>query len=159
MYYQLLNGCPAVIIPARLGAPLVAWNGMTLEEMWEVEVPEESADESDETGGLGKVENEVKIGSFDGICSVLFEFLDVCVEWDRVVLPKNSEGEVQSSSGATEDEARQADANGQDLKEKRAALRDALKLLVAGAVRSGKSKEVRKEVDKDRAGIAMWRLP
>ncbi|KAJ6499558.1 hypothetical protein C8R47DRAFT_1068495 [Mycena vitilis] len=41
----------------------------------------------------------------------------------------------------------------------RKALKSALGLLVAAAVRSGASKEVKKEVDKERSGIAMWRIP
>lgn len=153
MYYQLLNGCPTVVVPVRLGAPLVAWDGMTLEELWEVEIPDEESPVKDVSAGAdGKEEN---IGSFEGIVSVLFEFLDICVEWDRVVLPKNSEGEV----GATPDlESHDSDKGG-SMETKKEALRDALRLLVAGAVSSGKSKEVRKEVDKERAGIAMWRIP
>jgi hypothetical protein len=43
--------------------------------------------------------------------------------------------------------------------EKRAAVKEALILLVAGAARSGESKAVRKDVDKERSGIAMWRIP
>lgn len=153
MYYQLLNGCPTVVVPVRLGAPLVAWDGMTLEEMWKVELPDE---ESPAKGVPVKAEGkEEHIGSFEGIVSVLFEFLDVCVEWDRVVLPKNSEGEV----GATSDAEGHDSDNGDSVVTKKDALRDALRLLLAGAVRSGKSKEVRKEVDKERAGIAMWRIP
>ena len=38
-------------------------------------------------------------------------------------------------------------------------LQKALRLLVAGAVKSGESKAVKDKVDKDRAGIAMWRIP
>lgn len=152
MYYQLLNGCPTVVVPARLGAPLVAWDGMTLEEIWKVEIPEEGSMKGVDAGAD---KGEEIIGSFEGIVSVLFEFLDVCVDWDRVMLPKNSEGEVESTVdlvGGSSDTAGSFGA-------RKEALRDALRLLLAGAVRSGKSKEVRKEVDKERAGIAMWRIP
>jgi len=39
IYYQLLNGCPALIVPARIGAPLVAWDGLTLGQLWNVPLP------------------------------------------------------------------------------------------------------------------------
>jgi len=42
---------------------------------------------------------------------------------------------------------------------KQQCLRGALEVVVAAAVRSGESKEVKKEVDKERSGIAMWRIP
>ena len=42
---------------------------------------------------------------------------------------------------------------------KREALKSAVKVLVAAAVRSGESKEVKDQVDKERSGIAMWRIP
>jgi hypothetical protein len=63
----------------------------------------------------------------------------MCVDWERVVV-----------SG---DPAKPADMDA------RKALKSALGLLVAAAVRSGGSKEVKKEVDKERSGIAMWRIP
>lgn len=38
-------------------------------------------------------------------------------------------------------------------------VKDAVALLVAGAVRSGESKQVKDKIDKERSGIAMWRIP
>lgn len=78
-------------------------------------------------------------GKFGGIVNVFFEYLDMCVDWERVVV-----------SG---DPAKPTDMDA------RKALKSALGLLVAAAVRSGGSKEVKKEVDKERSGIAMWRIP
>jgi hypothetical protein len=34
--YLLLNGCPAIVVPVKIGAPLVAWDALTLEELWKV---------------------------------------------------------------------------------------------------------------------------
>ena len=116
--YILLNGCPALVVPVKPGAPLVAWDALTLEQLWEVELPADG----------GKTAS----GKFEGIVSVLFEFLDLCVDWERVILPEE---------------------------DKRDKVRDAIELIVAAAVRSRESKEVRKEVDEERAGIAMWRIP
>lgn len=129
--YQLLNGCPSVVVPVKVGAPLLAWDSLTLEELWKVELP---ADEG------GKSAN----GAFEGITGVLFEYLDMCVDWERVVVPME-EGEKKE------------EVVGEEVKKE--VVKDALKLVVAAAVRSGESKEVKKEVDKERSGIAMWRIP
>ncbi|KAI0827090.1 hypothetical protein BC628DRAFT_1319185 [Trametes gibbosa] len=137
--YQLLNGCPAVVIPAKIGAPLLAWDTLTLEQLWKVTLPEGDAPDARSLDG-----------TFEGIVGVLYEFLDLCVDWDRVVLSvEQVEGseEVQDSVQNTGVEV------------KREALKGAVKVLVAAAVRSGESKEVRKEIDKERSGIAMWRIP
>jgi hypothetical protein len=117
--YQLLNGCPAVVVPVKLGAPLLAWDAQTLETVWKLELPTEK--------GTPK-------GMFHGMVDVLFEFLDLCVDWDRVEI-------------------------GGEAMEPKVAVRNALTLLVASAVRSGESEEVKKEIDKARSGIAMWRIP
>ncbi|TFY79668.1 hypothetical protein EWM64_g4345 [Hericium alpestre] len=89
---------------------------------------------------------------FEGIVSVLFEYLDMCVDWGRAVLP-----EVHVSLEEGEKDAK-GDGEGSE-GQKKDALRTALRLLVAGAVRSGKSKAVKDEVDKERSGVAMWRIP
>lgn len=128
LQYQLLNGCPAVVVPVKVGAPLVAWDGLTLEEIWKIKLPKDDSDDS--------------AMHFHGMVGVLFEFLDLCIDWDRVILSTN-EGVTEVVS---------AD-------EKRNAVKNAVGILVASAVRSASSKEVRKEVDKDRSGIAMWRIP
>jgi hypothetical protein len=122
--YQLLNGCPAIILPAKLGAPLVAWDTYTLVDLWKIRVPQE-------------VEKEFPGGEFNGTVNVLFEYTDLCIDWDRVTL---------QGTNVTEDG-------------KKVEVKNALALVVAGAVRSGSSKEVRKEVDPERCGIAMWRIP
>ncbi|KAI8986749.1 hypothetical protein BD414DRAFT_486929 [Trametes punicea] len=137
--YQLLNGCPAVVVPARIGAPLLAWDTLTLEKLWKVALPEGDAPDARSKGG-----------EFEGIVDVLYEFLDLCVDWDRVVLSNHQ----ADAAGDVEDGVAVV-----DLDEKKTALKDALKVLVAGAVRSGDSKEVKREVDKERSGIAMWRIP
>ncbi|KAJ7057761.1 hypothetical protein C8F01DRAFT_1150989 [Mycena amicta] len=126
--YILLNGCPAIVIPARVGAPLVAWDTLTLEELWKVPLPAQDI-ETEEAGG--------KLG---GIVNVLFEYLDMCVEWERFVVSGNEE-------------------KPSELEGAKKALKRALVLLVAAAIRSKESKEVKKEVDKERSGIAMWRIP
>ncbi|KAF9456868.1 hypothetical protein BDZ94DRAFT_1176728 [Collybia nuda] len=129
--YVLLNGCPAVVVPVKVGAPLVAWDTLTLERLWKVELPPEGAVKSED-------------GHYENIVSVLCEFLDLCVDWARVVL-----------------ESRQTsvDANGEA--NRKAAVRDAVALLVAAAVRSKTlgGKEAGDELDEDRAGVAMWRIP
>lgn len=125
--YVLLNGCPAVVVPVKVGAPLVAWDGLTLEQLWRVELPPEGEAKSGD-------------GRYEGIVSVLCEFLDLCVDWRRVVL----------DSGESVEEVR-----------RKATVRNAVALLVAAAVRSKtlKGKEAGEELGENRAGIAMWRIP
>ncbi len=137
MYYQLLNGCPAVVVPVKVGSPLVAWDALTLEEFWKISLPKEG--------------ESLEGCKFDGIVKVLSEYLDLCVDWARVSLSKDPEEGVlePSSSEVTSD----------DLEKKKLAVKEALTLLVAGAVRSGESKDVKDKVDKGRSGIAMWRIP
>ncbi|KAH7924706.1 hypothetical protein BV22DRAFT_1034858 [Leucogyrophana mollusca] len=130
--YQLLNGCPAVVLPAKLGAPLLAWDGLTLEELWKVPLPQ---------GDDLKRDLTFTGNQFEGIVNVLFEYIDLCVDWERVVM-------LDEASGGGQTEA-----------DKKTLVRDALALVIAGAVRSGSSKEVKKEVDQSRCGIAMWRIP
>jgi hypothetical protein len=125
--YILLNGCPAIVVPVKVGAPLIGWDTLTLEQLWRVPLP------ADET------EAENTATKFGGIVHVLFEYLDMCVDWERVVV--------------SEDPEKPSDMDG------RKALQSALGMLVAAAIRSGNSKEVKKEVEKERSGIAMWRIP
>ncbi|KAF4616329.1 hypothetical protein D9613_008638 [Agrocybe pediades] len=128
--YILLNGCPAIVIPAKVGAPLVAWDGLTLEQLWAVELPENE--------GTPSVS-----GKFEGVVDVLFEYIDLCINWERVRVP-----EPEDPSGDTDNPSSPKDI-----------LKGAVALLVAAAIRSKSSKEVKKEVDIDRSGIAMWRIP
>ncbi|KAI0342313.1 hypothetical protein BDW22DRAFT_1357636 [Trametopsis cervina] len=136
MYYQLLNGCPAIVVPVKVGAPLVAWDALTLEDLWKVPLPKE--DDAPDSGKFG------------GIVSVIHEYLDLCVDWDRFVLSAALSGEDASVA--------EADVQA-DLEGKKTALKDAVALLIAGAVRSGDSKQVKDKLDKERSGIAMWRIP
>ncbi|KAI0711337.1 hypothetical protein C8Q76DRAFT_736182 [Earliella scabrosa] len=140
--YQLLNGCPAIVVPAKLGAPLLSWDTLTLEQLWKVALP--AGEEPDAAS---------KDGKFEGIVSVLYEYVDLCVDWERVVL---STADEQAAEGAAD--VQDGDAK-VDEEKKREAVKAAVKVLVAAAVRSGASKEVKDQVDKERAGIAMWRIP
>lgn len=138
MNYQLLNGCPAVVVPVKVGAPLLAWDTLTLEHLWKTPLPND-----------GETFEGTK---FKGVTTVFYEFLDMCVDWDRVTLSRQ-----QKESGENI-KANEGDLDG-DLKKKKKALGYALDVLVASAIRSGESKEVKKEIDGDRSGIAMWRIP
>ncbi|TFK41555.1 hypothetical protein BDQ12DRAFT_678174 [Crucibulum laeve] len=131
--YILFNGCPAIVLPAKLGAPLVAWDGLTLEGLWGVPLPSD---------GDGRSES----GRFEGIVDVLYEYMGMCIDWGRVVLP-SVEGKEEKLDLSDNEE------------EKKKIVKDSITLLVAAAIRSQSSKEVKKEVDKERAGIAMWRIP
>ncbi|KAH9941220.1 uncharacterized protein BXZ73DRAFT_42301 [Epithele typhae] len=140
--YQLLNGCPALVLPAARGAPLLAWDTLTLERLWAVALP----------AGDGAGDRSAD-GRFEGIVGVLFEYLDLCVDWPRFVL---AGAEAQEGAGV---EAAADTGADEDVEKKKGALKDAVKVLVAAAVRSGASKEVKDQVDKERSGIAMWRIP
>ncbi|TFY54033.1 hypothetical protein EVJ58_g9103 [Rhodofomes roseus] len=120
--YTLLNGCPAIVLPARVGAPLVAWVGRTLEQIWSAVTK-----------------------TFAGLVGVLFEYVDLCVDWARVEVPGEAPADGQKEENGTPAQ--------------RAAVRNAVAVLVAAAVQSGESKEVKNKIDKERAGIAMWRIP
>ncbi|KAF9041194.1 hypothetical protein BJ165DRAFT_1350295 [Panaeolus papilionaceus] len=135
--YVLLNGCPSVVVPVKTGAPLLAWDGLTLEQLWEVEMPSVEGEKSTS-------------GKFEGIVDVLFEYVDLCVDWDRMVLGEDVHDVVLNEEEGTLDAGEAA---------KKKALKDALSLLVAGAIKSKNSKEAKKELDADRSGIAMWRIP
>jgi hypothetical protein len=108
--YQLMDGCVAVVVPVRLGAPLLAWHGETLKEIWKISLPPEG--DEDEVASAEGVEDS----TFEGIVSVLCEFLELCVDWERVKVP-----------------------DGEDPKKM---VKSAIMLLVAGAVRSCENKEV-----------------
>ena len=140
--YQLLNGCPAIVVPAKLGAPLLAWDTLTLEQLWKVQLPE---------GDGPKAVS--KDGRFEGIVSVLYEYLDLCVDWERVVLSTAGEQGGDAAADVKDGETQVEE------EKKKEAVKDAVEVLVAAAVRSGASKAVKDEIDKERAGIAMWRIP
>ena len=107
-----------------------------------------------------------------GVVDVLFEYLGLCVDWGRVIVPEGQVGEEKEveagedvprdtedtpDKGEEESKGREGDVVG--LETKKAALRDAMTLLVTGAINSGTSKEAKKAVDFDRAGIVMFRIP
>ncbi|KAL1731943.1 hypothetical protein EV714DRAFT_207811 [Schizophyllum commune] len=121
LHYQLLDGCPALVLPVRDGSPLVAWfaAGRTLAKLWKMNLNKDS----------GRKELTRHTHS-------LAEFLNLCVDWDRAT-----------------------DENGKKGRGGRQRLDRAVELLLEAAVRSGESKKVVKEVDGERAGIAMFRLP
>lgn len=124
-------------MPVKLGAPLLSWDTLTLDHLWNVALPKDG---------------EVLKGTvgFGGIVKTIFEYLDLCVDWERVVLSTQQHGvDASVMKGDTT----------VDAQTRKQALKDALALLVAGAVRSGESEEVKKKVDRDRSGIAMWRIP
>jgi len=78
----------------------------------------------------------------------LFEYLSMCVDWDRLIVPVD--GDAPSTANAQPEEASTA------MKEK--TLQEAINLLVEGAMRSAEYKEVKKNVEPDRAGIVMFRM-
>jgi hypothetical protein len=145
--YVLLNGCPAIVVPAKLGAPLLAWDTLTLEELWDVELPPPPPPD-----GANITETRSASGRFEGIVNVIFEYLDFCVDWERFVVPG------VASSGVGDVSKEKQECGNRDLGAKNA-LKDAVTLLVAAAIRSKTSKEAKKELDADRSGIAMWRIP
>ncbi|KAM0752832.1 hypothetical protein T439DRAFT_378605 [Meredithblackwellia eburnea MCA 4105] len=136
--YQLLNGCPALVVPVLPGAPLVAWHTSTLEALHAYKT------ELDKAGN-------VKPGSikFQNLVDAIFEFLSLCVDFNRVQLPAlSSKGVAPKKSDATLDPTQ-------------ACLREAVALVLEGAIRSGlpdSLKVLKEDVDLSRAGIAFWRI-
>jgi hypothetical protein len=133
--HQLMNGCVSVVVPVRVGAPLLAWHGFTLEQLWDVTFPKEDLEAASTAASMDAVEGN----TFEGITSVLCEYLELCVDWTRVKMDMPTEGHPSEDP--------------------KKLVRDAVMLLVASAVRSGASKEARKQIDEERSGIAMWRIP
>lgn len=126
-----------------VGAPLVAWYAQTLEQMWKIKLPPADATPDallslPPTGRSPKSTEGEDAGdiSYAGVVNVLFEFVDLCIDWERVELLEEG-----------------AEA------ERKERVKGAVALLIAAAVRSGESKKVLKEVEKERAGIAIWRIP
>lgn len=133
--YILLNGCPAFVVPVKIGSPLLAWDTLTIEQLWKIELPEHDGEKS-------------RSGRFEGVVEVIFEFLDQCVDWERTKTPDEEGGMSPGTEG--EDES---------LDSKKKTVKNAVTLLVAAAIRSKDSKEARRELEADRCGIAMWRIP
>lgn len=136
--YFLLNGCPAVVVPAKLGAPLIAWDTLTLEKLQELELPD-AADNGGE--------------KLKGVVQVLLEYLDLCIDWNRVTLESGEDVTKEEAGGAVGRSVLNT------LEDKRDAVKNALTLLLLAAVCSKDSKQVKKEVDLERAGIVIFRIP
>ena len=141
--YILLNGCPAVVIPVKPGSPLIAWDTLTLEQLHRI----------------GKESGGIESDKARGVANVIYEYLGLCVSWERMVIP-GKRGEEAHEVAATEMETRkgtgQSDAGDEW---KREALKDAVRILVTSAIQSSESKEAKKKIDLDRAGIVMFRIP
>lgn len=138
--YLLLNGCPAIVLPVRPGSPLVGWDTLTLDHLHKI---------GKQPGGAESVKAK-------GVVSVLFEYLGHCVDWERVVVPGGWAGEKHVSPETVP--CYEMGAHGLEQEAKKTALRNALHLLVAGAINSAASNEAKKAVDFDRAGIVMFRI-
>jgi hypothetical protein len=170
--YMLLNGCPAVVVPVKPGAPLVAWDCLTLEQLWEVDLPPPPTTDDDRNDGK---DVRSASGRYEGICDVLFEYLDLCIDWARVIIEGNGQSEKEGPEKVSgmdtqltvpamtnqeiDKEVAGTATSNRDADAVREAVKDAVHLLVAAAIRSKSSKEARKEIDADRSGIAMWRIP
>lgn len=63
MNYLILDGCPAVVLPARPGTPLLAWDSITLKQLYQLR---------------GSPEQE------KGVVDCWVEFLSLCVDMDRI---------------------------------------------------------------------------
>ena len=133
--YILLNGCPTFVVPVKIGSPLLAWDTLTIEQLWKIELPDDDRGKS-------------RSGKFEGAVDVVFEYLDLCVDWERTKTP-DREGEMSSETEGGEE----------SLDSKKRTVKNAVTLLVAAAIRSKDSKAARKELEADRCGIAMWRIP
>jgi len=124
---------------------------------------------------------DLKSKKAEGVIDVLEEYLGLCVDWERVLSRESKE--VESNPSKSSDVGRNIegsmkkmeigedqddydeqmevedvkDINATEVKKK--AVREAVKLIVIGAINSKESKEVKKEVDLERAGIVMFRIP
>lgn len=144
--YILLNGCPAVVVPVKPGSPLVAWDTLTLEQLHKIGAKAPGGVESDKA---------------KGVVHVLLEYLALCVDWERLTEP-DRETDEEKAKVAEENELEGGGEKADELlatEGKKAVLREAVRLLVTGAINSWQSKEVRGKVDLDRAGIVMFRIP
>ncbi|KAF8589146.1 hypothetical protein K439DRAFT_1658117 [Ramaria rubella] len=140
--YILLNGCPAIVLPVKAGSPLIAWDTLTLEQLHQI----------------GKKSSGVESEKARGVANVIYEYLGLCVDWRRMLI--SGEKSKETAEGVLYEEGEEGE-NGNEglLEERKTTLKDAVKLLVTGAINSGNSKEAKKKVDLDRAGIVMFRIP
>lgn len=126
MNYTLFDGCPALVIPIKPGSPLIAWSAFTLKTLH---------------GLKGGVDGQ----AFKDILEIMVNYLELCVDLDRVVLPPN----YAEDCGLT----------GTEMENRKKAVRVGMELVLAGAVRSGESPKVKKEIDTERAGVVFFRIP
>ncbi|KUJ15045.1 uncharacterized protein LY89DRAFT_720451 [Mollisia scopiformis] len=78
LQYILLNGAPTIILPALAGAPLIAWNTLTLRQI------------------------QAKRDKYDGIVRILFEYISLCVDWARVTVGEGVEDREKAVRDALE---------------------------------------------------------
>lgn len=126
MNYTLLNGCPALVVPIRPGCPLIAWHAATLHTL---------------QGLKGGVDGQ----AFKDMTDVLVNYMEMCVDDERIELPPNY--------------AEKVGLKGNEVENRQKAVRAGVELVLAGAVRSGSSGKVKKNVDAERAGIVFFRIP
>lgn len=90
---------------------------------------------------LQTMEGGVEGAIFEKVLDRLNEYVGLCVDWDRIVFPEGTKGEGESNESA-----------GLRI------VKDGLRLILAGAVRSKDSAEVKKKIDGERAGIVFFRI-
>ncbi|KAG8729187.1 hypothetical protein FRC12_021203 [Ceratobasidium sp. 428] len=95
---------------------------------------------------IGKEQGGVDGEAFKGIVTCLFEYLSLCVDWDHIIVPDEVKEHMDDVAVGDNDFRKKI-------------VRDGLELVLAGAVRSHDSKAVKADVDADRAGVAMFRMP
>jgi len=78
---------------------------------------------------------------FEKVLDRLNEYVGLCVDWERIVFPEGTKGERESNESA-------------GLR----VVKDGLRLILAGGVRSKDSAEVKKRIDGERAGIVFFRI-
>ena len=78
---------------------------------------------------------------------MLLEYLTFCIDWERVIVPDSVQKETSGNEG---------DVN---VEEASKSLKDAITLLVAGILKSKDNRSLKEEIDADRAGIVMFRIP
>ncbi|KAF8511569.1 hypothetical protein BU17DRAFT_97136 [Hysterangium stoloniferum] len=138
--YILLKGCPAIVVPVKAGSPLVAWNALTLKHLHK----------------LNKQPEGIESPKAKGVINAICEYLGECVDWERVAVVPDEKEKETIAEAPEEDEQKVEKAS---LNEKHDAVEKAVRLLVIGAINSAQSEEAKKEIDLDRAGIAMFRIP
>ena len=90
---------------------------------------------------LQTMEGGVEGAIFEKVLDRLNEYVGLCVDWDRIVFPEDTKGEGESNESA-----------GLRI------VKDGLRLILAGGVRSKDSAEVKKKIDGERAGIVFFRI-